>query len=248
MITRQRLLLKTVKTCAQCLAVVGLLLAVIACSADENDNAGRPAPGPETFTFFDLGRSSVLTEDVRETLRDKLGNDAIEHRSLINLEINYKGFLKAYLPEIDDLNRRLNYPPGERADHKSTKLMYRYARKEGVPFDYIELLFCGYNQLPLIFEIRFKQDELNTLETLQQKYGSPRIIEWESEAVGAGKTLVWHEKQDVLLASMIPDQLRRPRYVVRIYFVENLERLLDMEREQKLDGQSPREQPGRGAF
>jgi hypothetical protein len=233
------------KNVAQCLAAAILLIGIAACSGDKNDNGGPPAPGPETFTFFDLGCNSVLTDDVRETLQDKLGNDAVEHRSLIDLEINYKGFLSTYLPDVDDINRRLNTPPGERVDHKSTKLMYRYARKKGVPFDYIELLFCGYNRLPLVFEIRFKQDELNTVQTLEQKYGAPRIIEWDG---GSGKTLIWRKDRDVLLVSLVPDQFERPRYVVRIYFVENLEKLLDIEEKKKEARQIKQERGGRRAF
>jgi hypothetical protein len=243
MTARQTIRLMTMKNCAQCLAVVILLIGIVACSDDEN--SGPPVPGPETFTFFDLGCNSVLTEDVREALQDKLGNDAVEDRSLIDLEINYKGFINTYLPDVDGINRRLNNPPGERIDHKTTKLMYRYARKKGVPFDYIELLFCGYNRLPLVFEIRFKQDELNTVQTLEHKYGSPQTIEWDG---GSGKTLIWHKDRDVLLVSMVPDQFDQPRYVVRIYFVENLEKLLDIEQKNKEARQTKRAQSGRRAF
>jgi hypothetical protein len=243
MTARRTILLMTMKNFAQCLAVAIVLIGIAACSGDEN--AGPPSPGPETFTFFDLGRNSVLTDNVRDTLQDKLGNDAVEYRSLIDLEINYKGFLRTYLPDVDNINRRLNAPPGERVDHKSTKLMYRYARTKGVPFDYIELLFCGYNRLPLVFEIRFKQDELNTVQTLEQKYGSPQIIQWEGDS---GKTLIWHKAQDVLLVSMVPDQFGQARYVVRIYFVENLEKLLDIEQKNKAGRQTSRTQPGRRAF
>jgi len=245
MTARQTIRLPNMKTRAQRLIVVILLIVIAACSGDEGYDAGPPAPGPETFTFFDLGRNSVLTEDVREALQQKLGNEATEDRSLIDLEINYKGFLNSYLPDVDGINRRLNDPPGERIDHKTTKLMYRYARKRGTPFDYIELLFCGYNRLPLVFEIRFKQDELNTVQTLEQKYGSPRIIEWDG---GSGETLTWQKEQDVLLVSMVPDQFGQPRYVVRIYFVENLEKLLDIERKNKEARQTKRVQSGRRAF
>lgn len=245
MTARQRIRLAILKTCVKRLVVVAAIIAVAACSGDDDHEAVPLAEGPETFTFFDLGRNSVLTESVREALQDKLGNDAIEHRSLIDLEINYKGFIHTYLPEIDRINRRLNDPPGERVDHATVKLMYRYARKKDVPFGYIELLFCGSNRLPLIFEIRFREDKLNTVQTLEQKYGSPQIIDWGS---GSGETRIWREQRDVMLVSMIPDQFGEPRYVVRIYFVENLEKLLEIEQKEKEARLKEQVQSGRPAF
>jgi len=205
------------------------LIALIMCAC--GDDAGRsgdelPNRGPETFTFFDLGRYSRFSERMREELSEKLGHDAIAHRSIIDLEMNYKGFLKEHLPELDALNRALNDPPGERVDHDVIKLMYRYARKKGVAFDYIELVFGGRSRLPLVFRIRFKEDEAGTIEALRSKYGPPQVISWGAEG---GRSLVWQKEGDYLVVSLVPDQFKNPDYHIVIVFAENLRGLIASE-------------------
>ncbi|MEJ2286530.1 MAG: hypothetical protein P8X85_23380, partial [Desulfobacterales bacterium] len=96
--------------------IIAVILIFTACSDNRqpDDSAAPPAVLPESFTFFDLGINSRFNEDVRQELDNKLGPDAIEQRSIMNLEINYKGFLKNYFPDLDELNRKLNFPPRER--------------------------------------------------------------------------------------------------------------------------------------
>jgi hypothetical protein len=191
-------------------------------TADRTDR-GKTRTGPETFTFFELGRHSRFSEQVRRELSEKLGNDAIEHRSIIDLEINYKGFLDAYLPELDILNRRLNHPPGERVDHDVAKLTYRYARKKNIPFDYIELVFDGRSREPLVFRIRFKEDEAGTIEALQTKYGPPQI---ETGGADGSQALIWRKERDYLIVSLVPDQFGTPIRHITIVFTENIEALI----------------------
>ena len=50
----------------------------------------------ESFTFFELGKGSRLSDRVRKNLSRQLGNDAIANRSLLDLTINYNGFLQEY--------------------------------------------------------------------------------------------------------------------------------------------------------
>ena len=140
----------------------------------ENQAAQVPS---DSFTFFDLGGQSALSKSVRNDLNQRLGRHAIEHRSIIDLDINFYGFLKKYFPPLYELNQNLNSPPGERIEHNTVKLMYRYARKENVPFDYVELVFSNYSQHPLLFRINFQKDEANIIETLKTKYGEPRLID-----------------------------------------------------------------------
>ncbi|MCU0592215.1 MAG: hypothetical protein MUC57_12180, partial [Desulfobacterales bacterium] len=133
-----------------------ILFSLLACS-DPPPPPDRPAPtGPESFTFLDVGRNSRFSDALRKELAQKLGNDAIEQRGIIDLECNFNGFLAAHLPDLEALNRRLNHPPGERVEHDQIKLMYRYARQKNAPFDTVEMIFDARDGTPLVFRIRFK--------------------------------------------------------------------------------------------
>jgi hypothetical protein len=102
-----------------CRALLVAILAVmtVACSEKEPPENRAASSTPESFTFFELGSNSVLSKAVRKDLAARLGRDAIEHRSVLDLEINYPGFLKAHFPDLDQLNQELNSPPRERIEH-----------------------------------------------------------------------------------------------------------------------------------
>ena len=208
----------------------------------ENEAAQVPS---DSFTFFDLGGQSALSKSVRNDLNQRLGRHAIEHRSIIDLDINFYGFLKKYFPSLYELNQNLNSPPGERIEHNTVKLMYRYARKENVPFDYVELVFSNYSQHPLLFRINFQKDEANIIETLKTKYGEPRLIDWKDEN---GQSMYWKKNNGVLIVSLVPDQFGNPEYQIRIYFVENIKALLATESAEKEKAGSQRAKSGKTAF
>jgi hypothetical protein len=219
------------------MAVCGVALALAACGGN-GDSGSPPAPaaGDDSFTFFDIGRTTRYSEAVRKALSAKLGNDAIEQRSIINLETHYKGFLKTHLPELDELNRKLNDPPGERVDHAVVKLMYRYARKKNAPFDYIEIVFGAGSLRPVFIRTKFKVDEAGILETLREKHGPPQEIPW---AIEGGRSLAWRKDKDLLVASLVPNQFGRPEYQICIYFTENLAGMISAE--QGRDAQKARQ-------
>ena len=222
-----------------------LLFFFIACG-EGGEKPERSAPaGPESFAFFDVGRNSRFSEQVRKDLSQKLGNDAVERRSIIDLEGPHKGFLAAHLPELEVLNRRLNHPPGERVEHDVIRLMYRYARQKNAPFDYVELIFDGQSRTPLVFSIRFKADEADLIESLRAKHGPPQTIDWGAEN---GQSLVWHKEQDVLMVSLAPDSFGGINHRVTIYFTENLNRWVESEHTLK-DKKSKEKSPvGKTAF
>nr|MCU0561573.1 pentapeptide repeat-containing protein [Desulfobacterales bacterium] len=120
--------------------------------------------------------------------------------------------------------------PGERVDHDVVKLMYRYARQRNVPFDYVELLFSGPSQLPLLFHIRFKTDEAGTVDALRRRHGEPRVIDW---GAGAGQSLVWRHDDDLLVVSRVPDRLGEIGHRITFYFAANIEEMLRAEQEQR---------------
>jgi hypothetical protein len=199
----------------------------------------------DSFTFFDLGKRSTLSKSVRNDLKQRLGRDAIEHRSIIDLDINFYGFLKKYFPSLYELNQNLNFPPGERIEHNTVKLMYRYARQENIPFDYVELVFSNYSQHPLLFRINFQKDEANIIQTLKTKYGEPLRIDWKDKN---GQSMYWGKNEDLLIVSLVPDQFGTPEYQIRIYFVENIKALLATERAEEEKTGSQRAKSGKTAF
>jgi hypothetical protein len=227
-----------------------ILLAIcfLSCNSDsqsETPSVQTAETADSGFTFFDLGKDTRYTADLRRSLEDRLGNDAIERRSIINLEPNYKGFLQEYFPVYHQLNRQLNDPPGERVEHNTIKLMYRYAQRKEVPFDYVELVFSDYNQKPLLFRIHFQKDVANIIPSLKTKYGEPQVIEWSQ---GNGRSLYWMQNKDLMIASAVPDQFGNPEFRILIYFYENIDRLIQVELAEKEREAQQRIQSGRQAF
>jgi hypothetical protein len=226
---------------------MGLTLLMFPSCGEKKEPAKDPRAQAQSdsFTFFDLGKNSRLSKSIRNDLRQRLGRDAIEGRGIIDLEINYYGFLDQYFSSLNELNRQLNSPPGERIEHNIVKLMYRYARKENLPFDYVELLFSNYSQLPLLFRINFKKDEANIVQTLKSKYGDPRLIDWKNKG---GQSTYWDKNNDILIVSLVPDQFGNPEYQISIFFVENIKALLKTESAEKERQESRRAKSGKTAF
>ncbi len=225
-----------------------LIFFSILISCGDNRESAETAPAtanPESFTFFELGTNTKLTESIRKDLSKKIGHDAIERHSTLDLDTNYAGFIKKYLPKINELNRKLNFPPGERVEHNTVKLMYRYAQRENAPFDYVELVFSEYTKKPLLFKINFQKDETGIVETLKTKYGPPEIIDWKEEN---GKSMVWRKNMDLLLVSLVPDQFGHHGYQIVIYFVQNLRQLIEIEKNELEKREQQREKTGKTAF
>ena len=235
------------KTALYVILIILLIPVLLSCSdSREPDDATAPAAVmPESFTFFDLGINSRLNKNIRQELGNKLGRDAIEQRSILDLEINYKGFLNQHFPGLNDLNRSLNFPPGERVEHNTVKLMYRYAQKENVPFDYVELVFSNYTQRPILFKINFRDDEAGIIKTLETKYGKPQVVNWKEEN---GQSMYWMINGDFLISSLVPDQFGNPTYQIVIYFVKNLEQLIAAEQDERKEKSLERAQSGEKAF
>ncbi len=235
------------KTALYAILSIVLVPVFVSCSdSQQPDDATAPAAVlPESFTFFDLGINSRLDEKTREDLGDKLGRDAIEYRSILDLEINYKGFLQKYFPGLNKLNQNLNFPPRERVEHNTVKLMYRYALKKNVPFDYVELVFSNYTKAPIFFKINFREDDTGIINTLESKYGQPQVISWKEEG---GQSLSWKKNSDFLIVSQVPDQFGNPRYQIVIYFVKNLEKLIATEQNERREKSLERTQSGEKAF
>ncbi len=184
---------------------------------------------PESFTFFDLGSNTRFSSTVRDALSDRLGSEAIAYRGQIDLTVNSPEFLQTFFPELHALNLQLNYPPRERIEHNTIKLMYRYARKTGVPFTYVEMVFSGYSQRPLYLSIIVSHDGENVIDALHQKYGPPEEIQGLKSPLKAG---FWRKNNDLLLVSVKSDRYGNPEYHIMIYYVNSLEELVNIEKEE----------------
>lgn len=222
------------------------LLLFSACGEKKESATNQTSQTPsDSFTFFDLGKQSILSKSVRNDLNQKLGRDATEYRSIIDLDINFYGFLQKYFPSLYALNQDLNFPPGERIEHNTVKLMYRYARKKNIPFDYVELVFSNFSQHPLLFRINFPKDEANIIQKLKTKYGQPRRIDWKEKN---GESMYWEKNNDLLIVSLVPDQFGNPEYQIRIYFTENIKALITSETAEKEKTRNQRAKSGKTAF
>jgi len=238
--------LKIIKTISFFVIIIMLILLSVSCGDKEETGPPRPAPEhSDSFTFFDIGKNTIISGNVRERLNKTLGDDAIERRNILDLEINYKGFLKEYFADFDKLNEKLNSPLGERVEHNTVKLMYRYMQNKNVSFDYVELVYSEYTRRPVLIKIHFKKDGLNTIETLKQKYGAPESINWGGET---SKSLYWKKNNDLLILSFVPDQFGKPKCQIIIYFKNALEKLLKDEQKEKEKTRRERTKSGKTAF
>ena len=216
---------------------------LLACSTD--DQSPDYSQGQtEGITFFDVGAETVFSDALRDRLRKNLGPDAIAYRSTIDLEFNAKGFLQCQFPVLYDLNQRLNTPPGERVEHDTVKLMYRYAVKENLPFSYVELVFSNDSGKPLLIQVR-SRDLSGIIRTLEEKYGNAQTIDQPAED---GRFFFWSDRRDVLLVSIMSTWRGDKEYQLVIYYVDNLENLVAVEEKERRQKEEERRRAGEKIF
>lgn len=197
------------------------------------------------ITFLNIGEETKISDDVREQLRDLIGPDAIETWTTLNLNLNYKGFLKKYFPELYEINQKLNSPVGERVEHDTIQLTYRYARKRNMPFDYVKLVFSNQTKKPLFFLIESKRAGGDILEVITNKYGKGKTILWDDKS---GKSLYWEKNRSILIISISNDRYGHPEYQTAIYYVPSLEELVFAEQQKAKGRQEMIRKSGRTVF
>ncbi len=210
--------------------IISVLLSIQSCSNKNNPQKNEPE-SPESFTFFDLGANSILSTSLREKLNKRLGSESVEGRTTIDLSIHYPKFLKKYFPELESLNKDLNWPPRERVEHNITKIMYRYAIKKGLPFTYVELFFANDSGKPLLFRIYANEKGASLMETLKDKYGPFQEIKWSDKGE---KTLFWKRHQDILTASLAKNRHENTEFLYCIYYVNNINNYLKKEQKKNI--------------
>lgn len=225
--------------------IIGILgILALACSEEKPDSRAETDP-IQGFTFFDLGANSKYSRSLRNSLGDKLGSDAISQKNTIDLSIHDKGFLEKWFPGLADLNRQLNWPAGQRVEHDTTKLMYRYARMKNTPFIYVELFFSDDTLKPLLFRIVAGPDGDAILETIRKKYGPPKEFQWEQKE---GRTQYWEDGDTVFIVSSYKTRWDTPEYLFCIYYVDNLKEMLTAEKARREAEDARIRRAGESAF
>ena len=226
------------------LLLLFFFLVLLACSSEEKIETQQQAP-PDGFTFFNIHSNTVYSKSLRERLVETLSSDAIEYRSVINLEIVQRGFLQRHFPGLDELNRRLNYPPGERVEHPTVKLMYRWTARKDLPFSYVELLFSQDTRRPLYVKIEATRNISDVIDSLSEKYGSPAVQALEE---GRGEIRYWENNRDVFLVATMVRKNERPLYRMMIYYASNLEAFIQAEEKKRQEQLEKQKREGRSAF
>jgi hypothetical protein len=222
--------------------VVGL--ALIGCQGDRTGEE-TPQTVAEGFTFFSLGVNTLYSDAVRNKLEHQLGSDAITYNTVINLHIGDASFVRENFPALFQLHQGLNSPLGERVEHNNIKLMYRHARREGVPFDYAEVIFDAPSRKPLLIRVRSERDIASVIADVKQKYGSPRTIDW---APNKSRNMVWENGADLFVISIIPDRYDNPEYHITIFYGDNLQQMLSSEEAQRAKQRDARDKAAKTAF
>jgi hypothetical protein len=212
---------------------------------NENTKTPPQQEGIKGFAFFDLGADSHYSSAIRRKLGNKLGSHAISRQNVIDLTIYSDSFFKNHFPQLFELNRQLNLPEGERIEHNTTKLMYRYARLKETPFNDVTLYFSNDTGKPLFFKISAGPDAAAIVETIKKKYGSPEQFEWQDKD---GQTIFWKDHNDFFIVSSSNDRLGNPEYLFCIYYVNNLVEMLAIEKAKNLREQEKIREVGESAF
>ena len=223
--------LKIIRTLTGLLSFAFLVVFAAACGNEPDTSGPRPTPEASgSFTFFNIGKNSVITSQVKRNLEKILGDAAVEHRGILSLEINYKDFLKDHFPELDRMNRQLNSSIGLQVKHRIVRRMYRYAGQKGLPYDLVELLYSERSEKPILIRLYLKTTGLEALKTLEQKYGPPGTLEWGPENAASR---FWQKEGDYLFFSTVPRWGSRVEYRIDIYFTAAIEALIQAEKSER---------------
>jgi len=183
---------------------------------------------PDSFHFMDIGVNTVIDSNVRDRLIKALGSNAIDPKSIIDLDLKYKGFVKAYYPNLAALNQKLNINDMVRKEYPATKLTFRNTKQTGSLFNYVELTYANDSGCPLLIKMVAFKEIPDLIDTIKEKYGSPQKIPIED---GLGFSLSWQKGADALVIASFPGNYNRPEYHMMIVYANRLMQLMTQEAE-----------------
>jgi len=232
------------------MAIILLALLSILFVVDKIDNNSHKKPEdvkalyPESFTFFDMGSNTELSDEIIKTLSGQIGSYAVEKMMTIDLIIRDRVFFNKNFPKLFGLHYKLNDEAGARIEHNISNLVFRYPHKESTPFDNVKLIFSNYSKKPLLFSITSRKKESDITDTLKEKYGEPVLINWDDRK---SISLLWEKSGDYLVFSKISER-GAFKYSIMIYFVNNMEHLLKIEENEVNKREEERKRAGKTAF
>ena len=157
--------------------LVGCFSVFFACGEPGNNSKNKSLDAeilyPESFTFFDLGSNTKLSDDLHKNLSGQLGSYSVEKMTILDLVIHNKAIFGKHFPNLFELHGKLNDEKGARIEHNITNLTFRYLQNENTPFEYVKLTFSNYSNKPLLFSITSRKKEAYIVDTLKEKYGEP---------------------------------------------------------------------------
>jgi hypothetical protein len=232
------ILKKMNKTNVKLLIIAGIIFSILLFSVSyvlfrqdiPNSGNGSGLNPENAFTFFGVGPNTEINRSLRDELRNTLGSDAIETRTIINFEILYPGFIQQHFPLVYQLNKKLNENPRQRIEHNTIKITFRYIPDKIQSFNYVELLFSNHSRKPLYCKIRAKNDGIEILELLKTRYGQPEKIDWGTPQQWS---FFWKSHGDILIFSNKPDKFGNPEYFIMTYYVSNIEDLIEKEKQEE---------------
>ena len=199
----------------------------------------------DTFTFFGLGPSTKLSNELRDKLEALLGDGSVETSTTIDLTMGGVENFSAHFPRLQTLHQALNYLPRQRVEHDTIQLTYRYARRQNVPFHRIHLIFSGEHETPLFFSLYSKRDGADFIESIQKKHGAPVTIGDEG---GSARNLYWQKENALLIISITRNRIGFNEYNFGIYYLDNLTALAETERMAREAVEREKEKTGELAF
>ena len=232
-----------IRALAAVAAIGGLAAFAAGCGGDK---APASSPEyPESFTFFDIGVNRADTEELRNELKSRLGRVAVTGKDILDLNLLPKISLAERFPDLDRLNRQLNPDLRARREYAIRSLTYRYPQRVNPSFSYARLVFSEKHQFPLVITVNAASEGAAILETLSEKYGSPRV-----EQLGdSGRTLwSWTRNGDHMIVLKQINRFGRPEHLITIYYVRRIQDLIQEEADRTRQVAEERKKAGKSAF
>lgn len=175
-----------------------------------------------SFTFFDVGESTVLTHEKRGQLKGILGPDRLEAWRPVRIDFISPEWLQKRFSQAGEMDEFLA-DPGYRefTGKKTIALTYRYPAQQDLPFTKIRFVFSGYEKTPLFVTMTAPGDGADILRGIAEKYGDPQMIE---ENGGFGPTRFWQKERDLFVVATIGDRYQKPETRILLFYGENADR------------------------
>ncbi len=223
------------------------LTAVFLTGCDRSETPVDSFGGAENggFSFMGVGEETPLSTALRDHLRDRLGDGAVEPSSPVDLSVREPDFLSVHLPAVDALHHRLNAARGVRVEHDATRLTFRYARRRDLPFTFAEMVFDNRTRRPLMVRVKAPGENNSIIQTLHDKHGAPRRL---PDGSGAEQPYLWEHNGNFLLLVPVQDRLGKGEIQLLIYFVNNLAALVTAETNERQAREETLRRAGDRAF